>query len=65
MSTRMQSQGRDTEVHDPFLTITLHQPALPPTGSVEDVVLWGSTHGYDFDVDSLREGVIDLVISDS
>ena len=33
--------------------------------SVEDVVSWGSTHGYDFDVDSLREGVIDLVISDS
>jgi hypothetical protein len=33
--------------------------------SVEDVVAWGSTHGYDFDRDSLREGVIDLVISGS
>ncbi|MDA8863245.1 peroxide stress protein YaaA [Pontimonas sp.] len=33
--------------------------------SVEDVVAWGLTHGYAFDRDSLREGVIDLVISDS
>jgi cytoplasmic iron level regulating protein YaaA (DUF328/UPF0246 family) len=33
--------------------------------SVEDVVSWGSTHGYAFDMDSLREGVIDLVISGS
>jgi len=33
--------------------------------SVEEVVSWGSTHGYAFDMDSLREGVIDLVISGS
>ena len=33
--------------------------------SVEDVVSWGLTHGYALDMDSLREGVIDLVISGS
>ena len=33
--------------------------------SVEEVVSWGSTHGYAFDMDSLGEGVIDLVISGS
>ena len=33
--------------------------------SVEDVVLWGEAHDYFFDLASLREGAIDLVISGS
>lgn len=33
--------------------------------SVGDVVSWGSAHGYFFDPESLRDGVIDLVISGS
>ena len=33
--------------------------------SVQDVVSWGAAHGYHCDADSLREGVMDLVISGS
>jgi cytoplasmic iron level regulating protein YaaA (DUF328/UPF0246 family) len=33
--------------------------------NVQDVVSWGESHGYHCDVDSLREGVMDLVISGS
>jgi uncharacterized protein len=33
--------------------------------SVQDVVSWGAAHGYHFDADSKREGVMDLVISGS
>ena len=33
--------------------------------SVQDVVSWGVAHGYRFDPESLRDGVMDLVISGS
>jgi cytoplasmic iron level regulating protein YaaA (DUF328/UPF0246 family) len=43
--------------------------ALAETGatleSVDDVVAWGSAHGYFFDPESHRDGVVDLVISGS
>lgn len=43
--------------------------ALAETGaaleSVDDLVSWGSAHGYFFDPESLRDGVVDLVISES
>jgi cytoplasmic iron level regulating protein YaaA (DUF328/UPF0246 family) len=33
--------------------------------SIHDVVSWGSAHGYSFDPESLRDGVMDLVVSGS